>query len=229
MKRSAQFFAAGSVLLILILAGVSLFSTTGSFHASSPSVSVPILATSPNLVEQTVRQLAWGNILFNAPDTMQYEKAETLELALSPVHSVADLQAQIDQVTGVDSAKARMSNRMEAQLTGSGFTIEALAPALQAVTMHEITRWRWDVTPTQPGRQRLHLALSAHIDVTGHDAPFVVRTFARQIQVEITVPQRFRGFVQNNWQWLWAFLVPILIYVWKRAKAYRWVVPRREA
>ena len=108
---------------------------------------------------------------------------------------------------------------MEAQLTGTGFTIQAQRPDLQAVTSEQITRWKWEVTPTEQGRQTLHLTLAARIDVAGRDTPLVVRTFHREIQVEITVPQRVSGFVQNNWQWLWATLiVPVAGYVWSRKK-----------
>jgi hypothetical protein len=108
---------------------------------------------------------------------------------------------------------------MEAQLTGRGFAIEALTPDLQAVTSQQITRWKWEVTPTEYGPHTLHLAVSAHIDVAGRDAPLVARTFDRQIQVEITIPQRVSGFIQKNWQWLWAaIVVPIVGYLWKRRR-----------
>jgi hypothetical protein len=76
----------------------------------------------------------------------------------------------------------------------------------------------WEVT-NQASAQTLHLALSAHIDVAGRDAPLVVRTFDRDIQVDITIPQRVSGFIQKNWQWLWAaIVVPIVGYLWKRRK-----------
>jgi hypothetical protein len=170
-------------------------------------------------VDQIVRQLDWGNIAFNAPVSMRYARPQTVELLLSPSLSVADLQAQLQQKVGAESARAQISNRMEAQLTGSGFAIEAHMPDLQAVTSQQSTRWTWKVTPTGHGPQTLHLALSAHIDVAGRDAPLVVRTFDRAIQVNITIPQRVSGFIQKNWQWLWAaIVVPIAGYLWKRRR-----------
>jgi hypothetical protein len=170
-------------------------------------------------VDQSVRQLDWGNIAFNAPASMRYAQPQIVELLLSPSLSVADLQAQLQQKVGVESARAQISNRMEAQLTGSGFGIEAQMPDLQAVTSQQATRWTWKVTPTGHGPQTLHLTLSAHIDVAGRDAPLVVRTFDRDIQVSITIPQRVSGFIQKNWQWLWAVIVvPIAGYLWRRRK-----------
>lgn len=125
---------------------------------------------------------------------MRYAQPQLVELLLSPSLSVADLQAQLRQQVGAESARAQISNRMEAQLTGSGFGIEAQMPDLQAVTSQQATRWTWKVTPTEHGPQTLHLTLSAHIDVAGRDAPLVVRTFDRDIQVNITIPQRVSGF-----------------------------------
>ena len=188
----------------------------------SPPVTSPISTPPPNsveLIDQILRELNWGNIAFNAPSTMQYAQAQSVELLLSPSLSAEDLQAKLHQNVGAESAHVHVSNRMEAQLTGTGFTIQALRPDLQAVTSEQVTRWKWEVTPTERGRQTLHLTLSAHIEVAGRDTPLVVRTFHREIQVNITVPQRLSGFIQNNWQWLWATLVvPIAGYLWQRRK-----------
>jgi len=99
------------------------------------------------------------------------------------------------------------------------FTIQALTPELQAVSSRQITRWNWEVTPTERGRQTLHLTLSAHIDVAERDTPLVVRTFQREILVDVTVRQRIVGFIKDNWQWLWtAIVVPIAVYLWKHRK-----------
>ena len=150
---------------------------------------------------------------------MRYKQTRLVELLLSPSLSVAQLQAQLEHKAGVESAKIRISNRMEAQLTGRGFAIEALVPDLQAIPSEQASRWRWNVTPTEHGNQRLHLVLSAHINVAGRDTPLVVRTFDRLIEVEITIRQRLSGFYQKNWQWLWAAgLVPIAGYIWRRWK-----------
>jgi hypothetical protein len=198
--------------------------------AAEPETQVaPPPPTSVELVDQIFRELDWGNVAFNAPPTMRYAQPQSVELLLSPSLSVADLQAKLHEKLGAESARVRVSNSMEAQLTGTGFTIQALRPGLQAVTSQQITRWKWEVTPTEHGRQTLHLTLSARINVAGRDTPLVVRTFHREIQVDITVPQRVSGFIQNNWQWLWAALVvPIAGYLWNRTKKRR-AKPKRGA
>ncbi len=179
--------------------------------------SVPTRA-SIKFVDDILAHLDWGNIAFNAPSTMKYKQPQLVELLLSPSLSIAQLQEQLDQIQDAESARVRISNRMEAQLTGRGFTIQALTPHLQAITS-ETSRWRWEVTPTEHGKQRIYLALLAHIAVAGRDAPLVVRTFDRTIEVTITPSQRVSGFVQDNWQWLWtAVFIPIAAYICRRRK-----------
>jgi hypothetical protein len=198
------------------------------FPEASPALSPPFslpkqsAGTPPSsveLVDEILRNLSWGNIAFNVPTEMRYAEPHFVELLLSPSLSAADLQAQLEQKAGAESAHIQVSNRMEAKLTGLGFKIEALQPDLQAVTSQQTTRWKWEVTPTEHGSRTLNLALSALIDVDGRDTPFVVQTFGREIRVYITIPQRVSGFIQKNWQWLWAVIVvPIAGYLWRRRK-----------
>ena len=236
MKSSTRNLVIVGAVLIGIPTGLGLFSlflscsraphksglpaptpVENEYPAPKSSPSLPL--SSVGLVDQSVSQLDWGSITFNAPASMRYAQPQTVELLLSPSLSVADLQAQLQQKVGAESARVQISNRMEAKLTGRGFAIEAQEPDLQAVTSQKSTRWRWKVTPTGHGPQTLHLTLSAHIDVAGRDAPLVVRTFDRDIQVNITIPQRGSGFIQKNWQWLWAaIVVPIAGYLWKRRR-----------
>jgi hypothetical protein len=184
----------------------------------TPSVSPPP-ASSVSLVDKILRELNWGNIAFTVPSTMRYKHPQLVELVLSSSLSIAQLQAQLEQKEGVGSARVRISNRMEAQLTGSGFQIQALTPELQAITSEQTARWRWEVVPAEPGSHSLHLTLSALIDIAGRDTPLVVRTYDQSIEVKIAVSQRVYGFFSNNWQWLWAtVLVPIALYLWRRWK-----------
>ena len=221
MRSSTRNLVIGGLVLAALVTVFALFSSVTMYLTGAPPQPSPS-PTSVELVDQSLRELNWGNIVFNVSETMRYEQPQAVELLLSPSLSVADLQAQLQQKAGAESAQVRISNRMEAQLTGRGFAIEALTPDLQAVTSQQATRWKWEVTPTEHGQQTLHLALSARLDVAGRDTPLVVRTFDREILVNITIPQRVSSFLEKNWQWLWAAVaVPIAGYLWKRRRKRR--------
>lgn len=105
---------------------------------------------------------------------------------------------------------------MEADLSGLGFKIEALVPQEQAVYGGRTTQWKWEVTPTKDGDHSLYLTLSAIINVSNQNVPFVIRTFDRRINVEVSIGQHISTFVVSNWQWLWAsILVPLSPFLWK--------------
>jgi hypothetical protein len=205
---------------LIILGALFLASTFALLRTGrSPPQASERPPSSVELVDDALRGLDWGNIAFTTPSRLRYQQPQELELLLSTSRSVTELQKKLQQKLGADTARVRISNRMDAQLTGRGFAIVAQTPELLAITSVQTSRWQWEVTPIEHGRQRLHLTLSAHIDVAGHETPLVVRTFDRTIEVQITVAQRVSAFIGKNWQWLWAaVLVPIAAYLWRRWK-----------
>lgn len=173
--------------------------------------------TSTQVIDKIVKGLEWGNIVFNAPTSIRFKETETIELLLSHSVSIQELQTQLEKANQIESASVEVSNRMEARLSGTGFQIEALFPEVQTVSSKGVIQWKWYATPTEHGLQHLHLTLSAILTVSDRDAPFVIRTFDRTIDVEISLAQRASGFFSKNWKWLWAaILVPIVGYLWRR-------------
>lgn len=181
----------------------------------SPSAS-PIPPTSMGIVDEIVTNLEWGNIAFDTPKKMQFEEPKTIELLLSSTKSVQELQSSLKSHEQIESARIQISNRMEADLSGLGFKIEALVPQEQAVYRGKTTQWKWEVTPTKDGNQNLYLTLSAIINVSNQKVPLVIRTFDKTIKVDVSVGQQISTFVSGNLEWLWAsILVPISPFIWK--------------
>jgi beta-lactamase superfamily II metal-dependent hydrolase len=171
------------------------------------------------VIDYIVGEMEWGNIVFNTPSSMQFKKTETIELLLSHSVSTKELQKQLENVSIIESARVKISNRMEALLSGTGFQVEALFPKVQSVSSKGVIKWKWYVTPTKQGLQRLHLTLSAILNVSDRDAPFVIRTFDRTIEVKVSLAHRASSFFSKNWKWLWAaVLIPIATFYWKWRK-----------
>lgn len=201
---------------------------TVGLGAEPPVEGVPIPEPKPSdplaRVQVIVDGFGLANIAFNPPETMVVGDRKLVELLLSPEETQAALRAALpdgDRVSA-ETAAVQVAPRMEARLAGLGFAIESLGPVEQVVSRTQRTRWLWAVVPTTAGVQPLHLSLSARIDVDGHDTPFVVRTFDREIVVRVTTAQRAQALLSEHGSWAWSALaVPLLGFLWKRHKQSR--------
>lgn len=200
------------VVLAIQIAFVGLLT-----KASSPDAETS-RSYSTSQVDDALGTLSWGNAAFDTPTRMRFGESKQVRLVLSPTLSISQLQEQLQYRGEVDSARIRISNRMEATLHGgSEFKVEALSEELQGVSGLEPTRWSWNVTPIEPGRQNLHLELCARIEVNARETPVRIKTFEREIQVEITVARRIGRHFEQHWQW-WgsAILVPAAAFFLKK-------------
>ena len=176
----------------------------------------------PRTVDAIVRSLSWGSVALSAREKLEIREEDIVTALLSPEKTEAELTAELkrrsSEASRIESATIRISNRMRADLAGSGFDIHPRTPNVQAVGSGT-TRWAWAVVPTKSGEQSLELTVSALIDVAGKDTPIVVQTYEKKIFVEISTTQHARDFLSKNWQWLWAtVLVPVAALIWKRWK-----------
>lgn len=171
-------------------------------------------------VDAMLEQMALASIAFNAPTKINIGETAQIRLLLSLEESIEELQGFIHQEGAKTGASIKVSDRMEARLTGRRFQIDAITDEVQAVSGQQRTEWIWDVYPVSEGRHRLHLTLSALLDVNGKTTPRTIRTFSRLIEVEVTPAQKAVRFLEGNWQWLWgALVIPILGWLWKRKKS----------
>ena len=178
-----------------------------------------VISDSYEGINTIVEGLEWGTIKFDPPTSMRFKETETIELLFSrSAVSIQKLQTQLEKAPGIESLGLKLSNRMEAWLSGTGFQINPHHHRDdQFVFSKGEKQWKWDVTPTKDGPRRLHLILSAIATVSNQNAPFVIRTSDPKIVVEITLAYRISNFFSKHWKWLWAaILVPVVGYLWRR-------------
>ena len=165
---------------------------------------------SPSL-DDVLEDLELVNVAFNAPRTMHLNDPVVIQLLLSGGQTIEQLQEELTALGEQEGEQIRASDAMEAQLTGAGFDVAPVTPAVQLVSKEAVTEWKWEVEPIKTGERRLHLTLSALIDLDGKDRTYTVRTFERTLDVNVTFGERLETFVSHNWQWLWtALLIPIV-------------------
>lgn len=204
----------GSVALFIFFYIFLLFGPKYEQIASSPKFSG---SNHLSAIDRLLERLEFGNIAFNAPRSMNLHETATIQLVLGLSRPTDELKRMIEAEGEKEGARIRVSDRMEARLSGPNFTITAITPEVQAVSRNKITDWKWEVAPRARGAQKLHLTLSALLNVDGTSTPRAIRTFDKVIEVEVPWPQRIGSFFRDNWQWLWAaILVPITGWLWKR-------------
>ncbi len=195
------------------------FSQRFPIHHSGAAAPPPPVKRSPETVEQALKRLKFGNIAFNAPLKINFDQTVTIQLLLSLTTPIDELKQMIEAVGEKEGTRIQVSDRMEARLSGPNFEITAITPELQAVTGTAVTAWKWDVKPKSEGQQILHLTLSVLINVDGKSTTRAIRTFDKQIEIEVTPVQRVVWFLKAYWPVLFtAIVIPVLVWLWKRRK-----------
>jgi hypothetical protein len=168
-------------------------------------------------IDGILKGLPLANIAFNAPLSLNLGDSAVIELVLSGRQPIRVLKRRVTAVGERVGARIRVADRMEARLSGLGFKIQAITPEIQAVSRQDETRWQWEIEATRAGRQRLHLTLTAIIDVRGSQSPRTIRTFEKKLEIRVSWSQRLSNFLGDNWQWLWtAILIPIGAWLLRR-------------
>lgn len=173
-----------------------------------------------DIVDRLLQKMASGAIAFNTPSELNIKDSYEIQLILSTNETIEEIKQSITEEGEREGAKIKISNRMEARLSGYMFQITALTPEAQAISKNQKTEWKWEIQPKEEGQHKLHLTLTALLDINGHSTSRSIQTFSKTIKVNVTTPQRFETFFKNNWQWLWAaILVPVTGLLLKRRKS----------
>ena len=157
--------------------------------ATVATATVATAAPSPLPVDA---QLQWeANIAFNTPDQIQLDESRVIKLLLDVHRPGPELQQQLDEPEKTATATIKISDTVEARLTGAAFSIHPITPELQAVSIEETTEWQWEVTPRQEGKHRLFLTVNRIVGSGTDQRQHSIRTFDRVIDVR--VPPRAAG------------------------------------
>jgi hypothetical protein len=210
----------GIVTLFAVM--IVMISVPSLLYRSSEKVPIPVSLPPPEPlgdVDRLLEEMEFGTIAFNAPTNINIDDSPQIQLILSLAETMEKLKQSITEEGEKVGATIRVSDRMEARLSGYMFQITAITPEIQAVSRRQQTEWKWEIHPKKEGKHRLHLTLTALLEIDGHSTSRAIRTFDKIIEVNVTATQKVGLFFKNNWQWLWAaILVPVAGWLWKRKK-----------
>jgi len=190
-----------------------------------PGIDKPIDTPMPGnlnaykVVDDILKNMQLGTIAFNVPSSMNLEDTALLHLVLSLTKQVEELKKLIEEKGRKEGARIRISNFMEATLSGPNFHITAITPARQVISAHEDTEWKWEIQPQRTGTNNLHLVLNALFTIEGRDRFRTVKSFDKTIEVKVTFAQTLMGFFRENWKWLWTtLLAPAALILWGKLR-----------
>ena len=174
--------------------------------------------------DELLERLPLANIVFDVPQLLRLGERTPIYLRLSLGDSLKELEKSLSPTAAgtKKGAQIHVTDRIEARLTGTAFRIESIRPEVQGIG-HETTDWQWEIEPSAPGLQTLHLTVSVLMEVGGTRVLRAIRTFDEKIEIQVSWSKTVADFFKGQWKWLWtAFLVPLVGWLWgKRVRKSR--------
>lgn len=172
-----------------------------------------------SIVDKLLNEMEFGAIAFNTPTHINIDDSPEIQLILSFDETVDELKQSITEVGDMVGATIKVSDIMEAHLSGDMFDITAIIPEKQAVSRIHRTEWKWEIHPIQGGNHKLHLTITVILEINGDSVPRTIKTFDRIIEVNVTVIQKVGLIIKSYWQvFLTAIIIPFGVWLWKRRK-----------
>lgn len=230
MKKPLMFGVILVVLLLIYLISIPTMmkmkvpieekaSRPSQKEAPLPTLAPPDLS---KIVENEIKNLSPGRILFNPPTEMKLGVNEKIEVRITK-KITEDLTKGIEGRGIPKIEKIKVGPVMEVSLKGNNFDIKLLSPKEeeQLVTGEGYAKWLWEVVPLKSGIQSLYLSVAVVIYVD-HSEKKHYSVLKKEIKVKINPIYTTQKFIENNWKWIITTIVSSGIIGWiinKRRKS----------
>lgn len=165
-----------------------------------------------------------GNIAFNYPPEMNIQDTVQIQLKISMGKTLNELKDVLTKPGIREGDSIKVASAVEAQLTGSDFTIERITPAVQVVMKDSVTEWLWEIKPKNTGKHKICLTVTA---LLGESKQWHVKTFEKELTIRISIFQKLSNWSKAHWEYLISSIILPLFIVWltyrlnRKKKKYR--------
>lgn len=182
----------------------------------------PALPDLSETVENELKKLTLGRILFNVPQEMKVGTKERVEVRIAK-NFTENLSTGLRGHGIPQIEEIKVNTLMGVRLNGDNFDIKALSHEEQIVAGDGFTQWDWNVTPLKSGIQSLLLTVTLRIKIPNYgeerkDYP----VFERRIKVKVNPPYAIKKFIESYWQWIvTVILIPMIgwfVNKWRKSR-----------
>lgn len=172
--------------------------------------------------EDILNQMHLAAMGFNVPRTVNlfdtFDVSLIIDLDSTPEEVAQALEkagAAGDKVT----AEIRVSRVMAAGIVTKGFDVENISSREQALWFDAPSEWKWRLTPRTTGEQSVNVSIHAKVMVGDVHVEKYIKTFERDITVDVTAEQSVMMFLSRHWQWLLStLLIPFGLFFYNKLK-----------
>lgn len=162
-----------------------------------------------------IAQLANASMIFALPEKSNIKDNIRAQLIIDVNKTADELAKSIDSNLRV-KGNVKVSKIIIAKLVAPDFTVTPITPEEQALTQDEPTEWLWDLDAKEAGSFTTNLVITAVVKVDDKSAVHNIKTFSKDLTIEIKPQQRFIAWIEKYWQWCVSSLVlPIIAWLAK--------------
>lgn len=168
-------------------------------------VKSPVSNAPDNLT--VAQQLYKANAVFAVPNKSNINEEIKAQLIIDPVRTIEEIQKDITVGPIKSAEQIKIAKIVSAKLNAPDFTITSASSTEQAIIEDSKTEWIWNLRPLKPGLHPINLVIEAQVTVNNKTTPHFIRTFDKQVMIEISTTQVITNWWAKYWQWVFVTLL----------------------
>lgn len=190
---------------------------------------LPSVVTTPKLLKKqsklpdnysVAEQLYKANAVFAVPERANIKEDIKAQLIIDPTKTLEEIKKDIKVGSVREAEQIKISKIVIAKLNAPDFEIISSPSIEQAIIEDGKTEWIWGLRPKTPGLHPINLIVEAQVIVGSRMTPHLIRTFDKQVMIEITTAQTITGWWNRYWQWVIAtLLLPLGKWLYSKHKS----------
>lgn len=164
-----------------------------------------------------VGQLYEANAVFAIPGVANIKDEIRAQLIIDPVKTLEELKGLVTSGPVKAAEQIKVSRIVAAKLDAPDFNIISSTDAEQVIADGLTSEWIWVLKPKAAGKYSVNVVVYAEISVGDKTTKHKIRTFDKQVSVEVTAWQVTSSWWSQYWQWVFAtLLIPLAKFLWDK-------------